>query len=134
MSRYGVNQHLIVLNLYSVSINKILVTELESFAESKFDIKYVDAVKAITQYGRLFKSNQMFGTKHSKTNRLQKTIECKTKNVLDDDRITANSEVSTPVKVAKTMNRVHYIRIEICRYKFNQIRLALVAFASTCLC
>ena len=48
MSRYGVNQHLIVLNLYSVSINKILVTELESFAESKFDIKYVDAVKAIT--------------------------------------------------------------------------------------
>ena len=43
---YRVNQHLIVLNLYSVSINKILVTEfitVKSSIKSKFDVKYVNA-------------------------------------------------------------------------------------------
>ena len=48
MSRYGINQHVIVLNLDSVSINKTLVTEfitVKVFTESKFDVKYVNAVK-----------------------------------------------------------------------------------------
>ena len=46
MCMYRVNQHLIVLNLYSVSINKILVTEfitVKSSIKSKFDVKYVNA-------------------------------------------------------------------------------------------
>ena len=42
MCRYSVNQHLIVLNLDSISINKILVTE------SKFDRKYANTVKSTT--------------------------------------------------------------------------------------
>ena len=43
MRRYRVNQHLIVLNLFSVSINKIYFCK--SFAESKSDVKYVKTVK-----------------------------------------------------------------------------------------
>ena len=46
MGRYKVKQRLIVLNFYSVSINKILVTGsiyyIEKFTESKFDVKYVN--------------------------------------------------------------------------------------------
>ena len=34
----------------------------------------------------------------------------------------------------KQMNRVQNIRIEICKYKYNQVRLVLAAFASTFLC
>ena len=42
MLRYGVNQHLIVLNLYCISINKVLIKEFycESLTERKFDVKY----------------------------------------------------------------------------------------------
>ena len=36
MSRYSVTQHLIVLNLYSLSINKILITEFIR-GDSKFE-------------------------------------------------------------------------------------------------
>ena len=50
----------------------------ESFTESKFDIKYVFTVKSTTQQVRVFKSDRMFGTKHLKANRLQKTIKYKT--------------------------------------------------------
>ena len=50
----------------------------ESFRESKFDIKYVNTVKSITQQVRVFKSNRMFGTKNSKANRLKKSIKYKT--------------------------------------------------------
>ena len=46
MCRKMVNEHLIVLNLYSVSINKIYYCE--SFTESKFDVKYVNTVKSTT--------------------------------------------------------------------------------------
>ena len=49
MCKYRVDQHLIVLNLYSVSINKIQVTEFyycEHFTESKFDVKYTNTVKS----------------------------------------------------------------------------------------
>ena len=45
MYGYMVNQHLIVLNLYGVLISKILVMDCESFAESKFDVKYANTVK-----------------------------------------------------------------------------------------
>ena len=51
MCRYRVHKHLIVLNLYSVSFNKILVTEFvncEGLTESKFDLKYVNTVKSTT--------------------------------------------------------------------------------------
>ena len=51
----------------------------------------------------------MFGTKHSKTNRLQKTIKYKTNE----------------------QNRLQNIHIEIYKYKYNQIRLLLAVFAST---
>ena len=42
--RCRVNQYLIVLNLFSVSISKVLVTIYyrESFTKSKFDVKYVN--------------------------------------------------------------------------------------------
>ena len=43
MYRYSVNQRLIVKYLYSVSINNI--NYCESFAESKFDLKYVHTAK-----------------------------------------------------------------------------------------
>ena len=52
MCTYRVDQHLIVLNLYSVSINKILVLNgiyyCGGFAESQFDVKYVSTVKSTT--------------------------------------------------------------------------------------
>ena len=80
MCRYRVNQQLIVLNLNSVSINKILVMDfiIESFTESKVDVKYISTVKSTTQLVGVFKSNRMFGTKPSETNLLQITIEYKT--------------------------------------------------------
>ena len=40
----------------------------------KFDVKYISTVKLKTYQVRVFKSNRIFGTKHSKTNGLQKTI------------------------------------------------------------
>ena len=48
MCRYRVNQHLIVPNLYSVSVNKILVTEfinVKVSQKSNFYAKYVNTVK-----------------------------------------------------------------------------------------
>ena len=59
MWRYRVNQHLIVLNLYRVSINEIShgiyyvcnshgIYYFESFTESKLDVRYVNAVKLTT--------------------------------------------------------------------------------------
>ena len=63
MCSYRKNQHLKVLNLYSASINKIPATEFITVKASQV---------------RVFKSNQMFGIKHSKRNQLQKTIECNT--------------------------------------------------------
>ena len=45
MCRFRVNQHLIVLNLYSVSITEILVTELVSKDLNLIYIKYVNTMK-----------------------------------------------------------------------------------------
>ena len=50
MCIYRVNQHLIVLNLWGVSINKILVAVYycKSSTELKFDVKSVNTVKLAT--------------------------------------------------------------------------------------
>ena len=51
MCRFRVTQHLTDLNLYSVLINKILVMEfiiIKSFIKSKFNVKYVNTVRATT--------------------------------------------------------------------------------------
>ena len=50
MCRYRINQHLIVLKLYSVSINKNFAPEFvtESLTGSKLDMKYVNIVKSTT--------------------------------------------------------------------------------------
>ena len=52
MCTYRADQHLIVLNLYSVSINTILVLNgiyyCGGFTESQFDVKYVSTVKSTT--------------------------------------------------------------------------------------
>ena len=50
MRKYRVNQQVIVLNVYSTSINEILVAEFmtESLIESKCDVKYINAVKSAT--------------------------------------------------------------------------------------
>ena len=47
MCKHRSDQHLLVLNLYNISVNKILVTEFltECFTESKFDAKNVDTEK-----------------------------------------------------------------------------------------
>ena len=47
--KYKIDQHTTVLNLYSISMNKIVVTEVMTvkyFTESKFDTKYVHTVKS----------------------------------------------------------------------------------------
>ena len=48
--RYKVNQHLIVLSLFRVSVNKILVTELiiVKVSELEFDVKYINTMKSTT--------------------------------------------------------------------------------------
>ena len=50
MCRYKADQHLIVLNLYRVSINKILVTEfiIVKVSEPEFDVKYINTMKSTT--------------------------------------------------------------------------------------
>ena len=52
--RCRVNQYLIVLNLFSVSISKVLVTIYyrESFTKSKFDVKYVNTATQWNQQRR----------------------------------------------------------------------------------
>ena len=46
---YWVNQHLIILNLDSDSIHKVLATELITVkVKSKFDIRYVNTEKSTT--------------------------------------------------------------------------------------
>ena len=77
MYRPRAGQHLIVLNLYSVLIKKILVTEFITV-----DVKYINAVKPSS---------------------------------------------------TKQPNRAQDIRSNICKYKYNQVRLVLTVFASTCL-
>ena len=57
MCGYKVNQHLIVLKLDSVSVNKIVVMEFVIVSESEFDIKYVNTVTSNTKWVRVFKSN-----------------------------------------------------------------------------
>ena len=42
----------------------------ESFKESKFHVKYANTEKLTTYFIIVFKSNQIFGTKHWKTNQL----------------------------------------------------------------
>ena len=71
MCRYRVNQHLLGINLYSVFHG-------ENFTQSKCGVKYFNTVKSTTQQVSIFKSNRVFGRKHSKANQLQKTIEYKT--------------------------------------------------------
>ena len=50
MCRYKADQHLIVLNLYRVSINKILVTEfiIVKVSEPEFNVKYISTMKSTT--------------------------------------------------------------------------------------
>ena len=104
MCKYRVDQHLIVLNLYCVSINKIQVTEFyycEHFTESKFDVKYTNTVKS-------------------------KVIECLEQSIrkqIDCERSSSR----------KQMNREQNIRIEVWKCKYNQVRLVFATFASTCL-
>ena len=63
------------VQLYSISVHKFFYMEFITVKESKFDVKYVNTIKSTTYKVRVFKSNRMSGTKHSKTNRLQKNIE-----------------------------------------------------------
>ena len=58
---------------------------------------------------RVFKINRIFGTKYSKTNRLQKSIKYKTNE----------------------QNRLQNIHIVIYKYKYNQVRLVLAVFTCT---
>ena len=78
MCQYRVGQHLIVLNLYSISNSEILVTESMTIKVSQ---KLNLMQKMSTQWKViecLKKSNIQMITKHSKTNWVQKNIEYKT--------------------------------------------------------
>ena len=58
MCECRLRQNLIVLNLYCVSVNKILVTEIyyrEKFTDSKLDVKYVNTVKSTIYKVRVLK-------------------------------------------------------------------------------
>ena len=50
----------------------------ENFAESKFGAKDVNTVKSTTKSVPVSKSSRILEREHSKANRLQNTIECKT--------------------------------------------------------
>ena len=64
----------------SVPVNKILATDFAAVQASQNLIRCKICQKSEIKnlVGTCFKSNRMFGTKHSKTNRLQKTIEYQT--------------------------------------------------------
>ena len=70
MRRSRVNQHLIVKQCFNQQNSSHGIYYYESFTESKFDAKYVNTVKLATYQLRVFKSNQIVGTKPSKKNRL----------------------------------------------------------------
>ena len=74
MCKHRVDQHLIVLNLYSVSINKILVLKFMTVKvpqNLKSMQKNVNTVTSTTFQVREFKSNRMFGQiKHSNEYRI----------------------------------------------------------------
>ena len=71
MCRCRIDEQSIIVNLCTVSINKVLVTEfvtVKKIRESKFDGKCVNTAKSTTYQIPVFKNNQMFGITHSKTN------------------------------------------------------------------
>ena len=68
MRRYGVKQHLIVLNLTNVSVNKIIDTEFITVEVSK-NLNLMSCRHSEINYF-VFKTNRMFFSKHSKTNQL----------------------------------------------------------------
>ena len=69
MYKKSVDQHLIVLNLCSVSSNKLLATEF-------ITVKNLKKNNLAGTHFQKVKSNTRMNRKHSKTNRLLKTIEC----------------------------------------------------------
>ena len=87
MCKYRADQYLIVLNLYSISINIILVTD---FITAKVSQNLNSMKKMSTQWNHeicrymfskvievLEKSNFSMNAKHLKSNRFQKTIRYK---------------------------------------------------------
>ena len=72
MHRYWVSQHLIVLNLYNVSINQVLVTEFIAAKVSQ-NLLQNQIWWRICQQSEI---NNLVGT--IKTNRMQKTTEYET--------------------------------------------------------
>ena len=73
MCKQRVDQHLIVLNLYSISFNKIqdpsyAIYECQNFTESKFDAKYANVFLKVIEC--LEKENTRMNAKHSIANRL----------------------------------------------------------------
>ena len=105
MWKYRVNQHLIVLNLYSVSINKILVTKDNTVKVSQ----NLNLMWNVSTPWNQQLSMYAFGTKHWKANELQKPSS------------------------TKQMSKVQNIWTEIWKYKYNQVNLVLAIFTSACL-
>ena len=69
MCNNRVKQHLILLHLGSVSINKSLVTKFTTVIVS-WNLNLMQSLSTLksTTWVLVFKSNRMFGTKHLKTN------------------------------------------------------------------
>ena len=70
MRRSRVNQHLIVKQCFNQQNSSHGIYYYESFTESKFDAKYVNTVKSANYQLRVFKSNQIVGTKPYGTNQI----------------------------------------------------------------
>ena len=83
-------------------------------AEFKFDVKYINTVEIDNLLGTFFKSNRIFGTKRSKINLLQKTIDWSNTNW-------AEYKISELKYGNKKLLNV---------WKYNQVRLVLTDFAS----
>ena len=90
MWKYRVKQDLIVLKLDSVSIKKILVTKFVAVKVLQ-NLNLMESF--LTQWNQQhIRHVQMFGTKHLKTNWLQKTIEYQT-NELSTKYSNWNAEI-----------------------------------------
>ena len=89
MFRYSVKKHLIVLNLFSVSIIKILFMEFITVKGSQnLNLIQNMSTKWNQQLSRHVFWKVIFGTEHSKTNQLQKTTVYKINELNEQSRLT----------------------------------------------
>ena len=95
MCRYKADQHLIVLNLYRVSINKILVTEfiIVKVSEPEFNVKYISTMKSTTNrcvFSKVIKWLEQI---------IRKQIDCKRQSSTKNEQSTKYSNWNMQIKI-----------------------------------